>query len=281
MLKTIAMNGVAALLITVGIVSGLLRSEEPQPSAPPVPAVDPNVWRILTQWEQAWNQVRTSDARFRRIVYDDVFAVEKRSTGRFYLQAPNQGRLDLHPVPIPPGQVGRKLDKDGIPYQLESEKSASFIWQGGRLIWIDEDEKTYEEFLLPRDRDDESVRLFGIEHPLQKMAAGPQVAFPLLVDVQARAVLQEFEITLVEQSDTQIRLSAQPRSTSQVARWYSTVDVILNPKTYLPVAVKYVDFSGSLTIMYVFNSVDVDLPPFRNGQNPLQPNLDGYTRIEP
>ena len=80
-------------------------------TAPKAPPVDPVLDRLLKEWEVASSKIHKIQGEHLRRVYDMVFKVEKVSTGVFYHEVPDKGRIDIEPFKkIREGAKSDKID---------------------------------------------------------------------------------------------------------------------------------------------------------------------------
>jgi hypothetical protein len=140
------------------------RADEPPPSTPrfskPATAnagnasnriadADKRLDSLLAAWEQAASQIGRRDFRFQRIRYDNIFQVEWRGTGELAIDVEGRAVYIIVPATIAVGQVSRRRDRNGIPYQLEADYCERWHWTGKTVIQVHENERTFEEVSIP------------------------------------------------------------------------------------------------------------------------------------
>src|SRR5262245_47703202 len=90
--------------------------------------------RILAQWENATSKIRHLHCEFSRFRYDPTFEVEKRGEGSISLDRDGLARYKVGGASLPPqGPGARKANTNGVPFALQSEEAAAWIWTGPRL----------------------------------------------------------------------------------------------------------------------------------------------------
>ena len=99
---------------------------EPRLSPRNAKASKPTVDSVLAKWEAASQMCKTLDAKLTVWKYDGVFGngQPEVSYGRFYYEAPNQGRYEIWT-----GPEGKTNDW--------STTSVAFIWNGKETLQID------------------------------------------------------------------------------------------------------------------------------------------------
>ncbi|HUG18784.1 MAG TPA: hypothetical protein VMM56_07380, partial [Planctomycetaceae bacterium] len=80
------------------------------------PGVDPQLEKILKDWENKTKGITKLSGTHRRFVYDFVFEVEKRADGKFYYESPDKGRIDIEVVEIGEQEQSQKLGRSGKPF---------------------------------------------------------------------------------------------------------------------------------------------------------------------
>ncbi len=229
------------------------------------PALD----KILKNWEIASSRTKSLEGEHFRYVYDLVFNVEKRAKGVFYYEAPDKGRIDLVGIKVAPGAVSEKKDpKTNVPYKVESDRPEKWICDGRFIIQVNELDKTVERFPIPPDMQGANI----INGPL-----------PFLFGMPAEKAKQRFHLTLLKETDSRAWLRAKPKW-KQDAVNYRQATIILDKKTYLPMAVQLIDPPGNKETVFTFpklvpnkkpNFLNIFRGDFLRG-DPFAPKLRGY-----
>jgi len=154
--------------------------------------------------------VERVECQFQRYRYDETFNVEYRSKGRMSIGCDGVADYVIEPAAIPAGSVSRR--KNGSdPFSLKSEEAATFNF-------------TKDEVTRTRGKGGVPEPTFVFEHPLA----------PFLLNVSRRELTSRFEVKLVSQTPDQIRLELVPRRGEHFDRNFSSVELILNRKGFVP-----------------------------------------------
>lgn len=230
----------------------------------------PELDQLLNEWEERSSQIKILYGTHTRTQYNTVFQTEKVAAGRFFLQTPDKGRIDLVGVK-PTSDKSARIGKNGQPFRVESDHAEKWVCTGLEILIVSDDEKTYEVVPLPDDLKGTNI----IHGPL-----------PFLFGMKAADAKRRFQITLQGNNDKQAMLIVIPRMESDRHN-YSKAYVMLDKKTYLPSAVKLFDPSGGLETVYKFESVKANdpnygsiLPKIFGGEkDPFKLNLKSYTPV--
>lgn len=255
---------------------------------------DPQIEQILRAWEQYTRSIERLHGPFDRFVYDATFLVEKRAVGEFWYEAPDKGRIDLHPFPeerMPPANEKgqrlnpKKLGPNDHPYTVLQDRRSKWICRGDALLAIDVDEKTYHMTEVPPHMRGKNI------------TASP---LPFLFGMSSAELRKRFLLSPGALNDPdgarsgvrQIHLVAIPRLEAQASE-FKRAEVLLDPgvtlkdssgqPVFVPFAIKLWDPTGQQETVYVFKVTDTKLnerplffgDPFKN------PSLwQGYKLLE-
>ena len=252
------------------------------PTKPARPAEDPLVVQpvsaelrqILDEWEQQSSQIKSLHGRHTRFVYNKVFEIEKRSNGKWYLETPDKGRIDLSGIPPKKGEISKRIGAEsGKPYRIESDREEMWICSGEEIIIVNGDEKTYEIAPVP-----EHLRGTNIVN-------GP---LPFLFGMKAADAQRRFEMKLLGNGKTSARIEIVPLRDSDKVN-YEKAEIILDKTRYLPIAVRL--FTGNIETVYSFEILDVNDRSLRaklgaifgGDSDPFHPDLKrkGYKLVLP
>ncbi len=239
-----------------------------------VKPISPALRQILDDWEQHSSQIKSLHGKHTRFVYNHVFEVEKRSEGKWYLETPDKGRIDLVGIPPQKKEVSQKIGKEsGKPYRIEADGAQMWICSGEEIVIVNGDEKTYEVAPLP-------PQLRGTN-----IVNGP---LPFLFGLKAIDAQKRYELTLLSNGEKSARIQVVPRFQTDADN-YKVAEIILDKGRYLPIAVKLVDPTGNLETVYKFDILDVNnrsirlkLPTIFGGDaDPFRPDLKkkGYKMV--
>lgn len=238
-------------------------------AAPEIPAdteVSEELQEFLDLWEEKSARIKTLQGQHTRTVYNLVFEVEKVADGKFYLETPDKGRIDVEGVKPSKDAKSARIGKSGKPFRIEEERGEKWICTGQEVIAINEEEKSYEIMPLPKEARGKNI----VNSPL-----------PFLFGMKADDAKRRYHITL-KSNDPKTKVAVLvivPRYESDRQN-YQEAWVKLDTKTFLPLAVKLFDPSGSLETVYVFTGVKINpsnpVKEFFVG-DPYHPDLRRYT----
>ncbi|MCA8987560.1 MAG: hypothetical protein KDA78_07965 [Planctomycetaceae bacterium] len=268
----------------LGLLSGSAFAQQNQPgkatlqnTTPPVvqqaPTLTPELSQILDNWEKAGDFTQKLEGKHLRYIYDHVFFVEKWSSGEFYYEAPDKGRIDLDaPKEFKPGQKRTRGDKT---YSIEADKPERWICDGSQVYAIDEDRKEFQRIPIP------------VESRGNNIVDGPM---PFLFGITKEKVIMRYHVSLNtpdqggkhDLSQGIIHLKVKPLWQQDAANWQEA-EVMLDARSYLPTAIRLIHPGATAETVYVFQDVE------RNskqgivgvvwGGSPFQPNLRGYKEL--
>lgn len=233
----------------------------------------PQLWKLLTDWEQVSAAIKTLEGRHQRRIYDDTFKVEKLAQGVFWYAGPDKGRIDISEVKITPEMLAArndpsaKVERDDTnkPYELKSDDQRRWICDGDKLFDIDDERKEARVTNLP---------------PENRGANIMNTPLPFLFGMPPGDALKRYNIQIDDINDKAnppyALLTIYPRWPGD-ARNYKKAQVYLNTENYLPIAVKLIDPAETKRTVYSFFDPKIN----RRWTNPLasefwEPNLRGY-----
>ena len=251
--------------------------KQPRPGDNPmiIEPVTPELKEILDEWEQKSGAIKSLHGKHTRFVYNSVFELEKRADGKFYVETPDKGRIDLVGLPPKKNEVSKKVSKQtGKPYRIEADRDEMWICNGDEIVMVNGEEKTYEKVPVPD-------HLRGT-----KIIDGP---LPFLFGMKSADAQKRFRLTLLSNTATTVIIQIVPRRESDADN-YKTAEIILDKKTYLPIAVRMHDPSGNLETVYKFEILDVNNRSLKaklvgvfGDSDPFHPDLrkKGYKLVLP
>lgn len=250
------------------------------PQNGPAPAAEPRLSsemeQLLERWASASARIERLEGEHLRRVYDSVFEVEKLSEGRFWYEAPDKGRIDVTPTKITQEMVDARQapdapvrrGKNGQPYELIPDQPEKWICDGIRVFEIDEEKQTALVGQLPPDMQGVSI----MDSPL-----------PFLFGMPPEKAKQRFRLSFSKPYDPRspaVYIRAYPRLEQDASSW-SRADVILDQRTFLPVAIQLIDTAGTGTTVYSFRNLEPNKGSFLKlpaiwGNNIFRPDLREY-----
>ncbi|MCA9083425.1 MAG: PASTA domain-containing protein [Planctomycetaceae bacterium] len=269
-------------LLTLALISSPTVSAQQNPAAQngiaqndPRQQVSPELWELLDAWAKGSSQIRLLHGRHERHVYDTAFEVEKISSGEFWYESPDKGRIDVKPIDISPkmiadrNQPGAKVErkKDGQPFELKADSHERWICDGQRIYDINDPQKTAKVLDLPPTLRGQNI----MNSPL-----------PFLFGLPPEKSIQRFKMTLVEDYRPRgynvVKMHAEPKWRQDAENW-SEAQIFLDTETFLPTAVKLVDPAGTKRTVYKFEDMKVNNRGIIStvlGKTPWDPKIDGY-----
>ena len=251
-------------------------SQEAPPAAgplmrPPAPqlqveAVSPELQQLLEEWEQSSKQIQKLQGQHKRMVQDLTFNVEKQSTGEFYYEAPDRGRIDIVPIKVTEGALSQnKNPTTKQQFGLQADHPEQWVCDGKQIMQIDHGKKECTIVTIPEQSRGHAI----MDGPL-----------PFLFGMPAEQAKRRYKIELKRSpSPTQHYLTVEPRLQHDAANW-KMAHIFLDKKELLPTAVKLIDPAGSLETIYQFSNVEKNKPrgvfAWWSG-DPFAPSLRGLT----
>jgi TIGR03009 family protein len=221
------------------------------PDLPPVPMA------VLVSWADKTKDIAKLDGSVKRVEYDEVFQVEKHSTGKLYYAKPNKGRIELEGLVFPEGKQGNR-------FNLAPGDTEEWVCDGQRVIQINRPKAEKPQanvFAIPDDQQGENI----MNGPL-----------PFLFGMPPDVAQKRFWLFLKTHDAKTAHIVAYPKLAVN-AQSYKYAEIILSKETFLPVAVKLRSPADNGSVMYVFE----DVVQNRRWQlaNPFAVNLDGMNIV--
>lgn len=233
-----------------------------------VEQLSPELEAILKEWEQRSAQIKSLKGKHTRAVFNLVFEVEKRSEGRFFLETPDKGRIDLTGVEIKKNTVSERTGKSGNPFRVESDRSEKWICNGEEILMVNDEDKSYDIAPLPKELRGTNI----VKGPL-----------PFLFGIKADDAKRRFRLSLSDNNPKPllqhailvVPLLAEDQQNYKVAK------IFLDKKTFLPRSVMLLDPTGNLQTSFDFVIQDINnrnkldnLADFFGGdRDPYRPEL--------
>jgi TIGR03009 family protein len=240
---------------------------QPRPDEVPSQAqTPPELIPILDNWERKSAAVQRVHAEFQRYEYDYVFMIEKRSVGEYWFESPDKGRIDFNPdenLPEPP----QNQHPSGKVFTVQSDGHKVWVCTGKEILDIDVPNRTYNKVEIPE------------QYQGERITDGP---LPFLFGMKADKVKERYLLQVGSMHDPNQRLHiiAYPLL-PHLRREFQRAEVLLDPQSYTPTAVKLKDPSGNKETVYVFGE-HKKVSAFSTlwGGKPWNVNLRGYKLME-
>ena len=250
--------------------TGKVRLRRPQGQAMRVQKVDPKLQKVLVDWYNGTRTITKLTGTHSKYVYDLVFNVERRGTGKFYYEAPDKGRIDIEPGEIKKGEKSRRIDpRTKKPFALQASPAEKWLSNGKIILQVEPSKKKATRFPIPPKAQGRNI----MDGPL-----------PFLLGMPPQKALARYHLTIVSNSATKVRLLVKPKWKSDAAN-YQKAEVILNKENrYLPSAVRMIDPPGSRETVFTFYGFKINqkniIADFFGRKKWWQLDLAGYKIVD-
>ena len=206
---------------------------------------------VLQEWEQKTAHIESLKGSFSRFTYDSVFGVEKRAKGNYWFKSPDKAKMEFLPDPViveaaeklQPGQklqhkVGEKPNQ--VIYEVVADEQTSWICTGSEILALNHAPKTYSRMEIPQ------------QYRGQRITDGP---LPFLFGMKAESVKKRYAMTFGSQHNPSqlIHIVAFPLVPA-LQKEFIRAELMLDPNTFMPRAVRLWDPTGNKQTSYVFDS---------------------------
>lgn len=202
----------------------------------------PELETILRDWEKKSSQIKSLHGSHTRTVYNLVFEEERIAKGKFFLQTPDKGRIDLVGEKPKPDAKAARLGAMGMPFKIVPDRSEKWICTGDEIVMVDDEQKTFQMLPLPEEAKGTNI----INTPL-----------PFLFGMKADDAKRRFHFELNKDTKESAVLIIYPKLEADLQN-YTKAFVILDKSTYLPTAVKLFDPTAKMETVYKFESVKIN-----------------------
>lgn len=238
----------------------------PEAAAP----ADPRLDAILREWHQKSKQVQRLEGEHVRIEYDFVFFVARRSSGQFYYESPDKGRIDFIPEPVravkPFPKVNPANNKTEM-LKVVLADPARWVCDGEQVLKIDDKTMIAEQFPIPP------------EGQGQNIMNGP---LPFLFGMDPKVAKDRYQLRVMMENKDVIDLLVVP-NWKQDAQNYKWARVRIERATMLPMAVQLLNPAGTGETVYTFPRIAKNpekgllqkLLPWKD-KDPFKPDLSKY-----
>lgn len=226
-------------------------AEQPKLQRPPTGNIEYQVPKevetLLLQWEQKSARVQRLSGMFSRVVYDNVFFVEKRAEGKFWYEAPDKGRMDFAPGRDLPTVNPEKKSPAGEPYTIQADAQQKWICNGKEVLIINDEQKLYDRVEIPPQQQGTNI----INGPL-----------PFLFGMKAAQAKDRYLLGLGQMHDPtgkatgtgRVHVVAAPKKEIDAREW-RRAEVLMDPTYFLLSAIRLLDPTGNRETVYMFRDV--------------------------
>ncbi|MEI8378676.1 MAG: hypothetical protein WCJ09_01015 [Planctomycetota bacterium] len=201
----------------------------------------PALETILRDWEKKSSQIKSLHGSHTRTVYNLVFEEERIAKGKFFLQTPDKGRIDLVGEK-PKADAKARLGPMQKPFKIVPDRSEKWICTGDEIVMVDDEQKTFQVLPLPEEAKGTNI----INTPL-----------PFLFGMKADDAKRRFRFELNKDTKESAVLIIFPKLEADLQN-YAKAFVILDKSTYLPTAVKLFDPTAKMETVYKFEAVKIN-----------------------
>lgn len=224
------------------------------------------VEEVLKNWHERISEDQGVKGSFVRTTYDNVFHIQKLSKGTFNVN--RSGEAAYCWDGFKPENPRLRTGKDGKPYTLETDQDEALYWVNSTIIHVNKSNSTFDRVEIPKETPDQSSSswsFFPKEFWLSR---------PYLLGMSPEELQQRYQISIESQTEQQIRLLFRPKDRKDLAN-FSEASMILDLKTYLPLALKTVDPPRTQETVHLFSNVEGIKEPERIPE----PDLTGYRPV--
>ncbi len=219
---------------------------------------------FLNAWEKETAKHKRLSAEIQYYEYNDVFFVESRGTAELRFEGPDKASFAISPQKIKEGDRSSRQDKDKNDYQLKSVQPERWVCTGKEIFQINDQSKTFKMVPIP-------PKLQG-----ERINEGP---IPFLFGLKADEAKKRYHFYKIKETrpiPDSFWFVAIPRR--EIDRQeYKAAKVILNIKTFTPIAISLKDPTGNTERSYFFTDVKVNPKQFfLNFGDFIKPDLKGY-----
>jgi TIGR03009 family protein len=227
--------------------------------------VDPRIDALLEEWSQRTKEIKRLQGHHIRATRDFTFNTESWAEGRFYVETPDKGRIDMQPYSKKlPYKTAKRPAPNGhlieMSLQLDSKKD-SWICDGKEIKAIDNDNKTYEAVKIPPQQRGVNI----MDGPL-----------PFLFGMPPDKAKARYRFKLLKETDKFYAIQVRPNWKQDAVDW-TQAELLLDRTTCLPREVHLHNAAGTSETVYVF--MDLQINKMRLfWTDPFEPSLFTYKR---
>jgi TIGR03009 family protein len=210
---------------------------------------DPQVDRLLREWSEHTQRIKYLTGKHLRSTRNYAFGVETLAEGKFFLEMPDRGRIDVGTYSRANPKAGDKhkyVAPDGKVAELTVSTDGNrekWICDGKLVLQIDDKRKTVDEIKIPPNQQ-------GVH-----MIDGP---LPFLLGMPPDKAKARYRFRLGGRVDGErIWIEVTPRMDWDAAEWIQAL-VLLNLRTYLPEKVKLLNPAKTTETIYLFEDLSTN-----------------------
>ncbi|HEV7998865.1 MAG TPA: hypothetical protein VGP63_03220 [Planctomycetaceae bacterium] len=237
-----------------------------------VEPADPELDQLLFDWSEHTKRIKTLSGKHYRATRDYAYFTESLVEGKFFVEMPDKGRIDvtIYTAPKPkPGEIKTYTAPDGKPTKLTikaEDKREKWICDGKVVRVVDDKRGTYEEIPIPPEQQGANM----IDGPL-----------PFLLGMPPDKAKARYGFKLLKRvGDDRVWIEVKPKFALDAAEWVRAY-LLLNLTTYLPERVSLINHAGTTETVYIFHDIEVNkrglLQTIFTG-DPFKPFLATYHR---
>jgi hypothetical protein len=235
---------------------------------------DPQLDQLLQDWSEHTKRIKTLAGGHFKSTRDYAFGTETLAEGRFFVDMPDKGRIDVGPYTQPnpkPGDVKRYRAPNGKPTDLtvKSQKDREkWICDGKLVRVIDDGRREYEEIAIPPNQQGANM----IDGPL-----------PFLLGMPPEKAKARYRFRIIPGApEGRVWIEVKPRFKLDAAEWVRAY-ITLNLVSYLPVSVSLINPAETTETVYLFHDIEINenkrsLLQKWFGSDPFNPSLFGHHR---
>jgi TIGR03009 family protein len=230
--------------------------------------VDPKIEALLEVWSKRTKEIKSLQGIHIRSTRDFSWGTETVAEGKFYVETPDKGRIDVGPYSRKlPTKPLRRTAPNGKSVELKiqpSNKKERWICDGNEIKAIDDDSKTYDAIKIPPSQRGENI----MDGPL-----------PFLFGMPPDKAKSRYEFKLINENDKAYAIEVRPKWKQDAIDW-TKAQLILDREMCLPLEVHLFNAAGTTETVYWFSDLQVNKIRIFFWRNPFQPSLtfEGYKR---
>jgi TIGR03009 family protein len=230
--------------------------------------VDPRIDALLQEWSDRTKQIKRLQGTHIRATRNFDWGNESWAEGRFYVETPDKGRIDIRPYSKdlpkekdvkPRRNPAGRLVKLNI---VRDSKHDRWICDGKEIKAIDDDNKTYEAVKIPPNQQGVNI----MDGPL-----------PFLFGMPPERAKARYRFKLLAQNEKAYAIQVRPNLKQDAVDWMQA-ELLLDRKTCLPLEVHLHNAAGTSETVYMFKDLQVNRIRFFFWSDPFEPSMASYTR---
>ena len=226
-------------------------AEDPNTGKP----VDPRIESLLIKWSQRTKEIKRLQGRHCRATRNFEWGTESWSEGKFYVETPDKGRIDLAPYSRKMPKTMRRPSPKGRLVEMtiqQDRKRDRWVCDGKDVKAIDDDNQTYEVVQIPPNQRGENI----MDGPL-----------PFLFGMPPEKAKARYQFTYLDDDDKHYALQVRPNLKQDAVDW-TRAELLLDRKTYLPIEVHLHNAAGTSETVYYFSDLQINKSASSSGPIP-------------